>query len=209
MANRWVTWRGKHILVDDDGNIVNQEKNVGVHYGDLGKARDTYFWNINSSNRSTGHFGTGTYFISADEEKKLQDSPSFTRKDRPRQEVDFNDYKLYRPKIDSEGQRLHSGLKAINYNDYDSFDFRVMKDDLKRNGISESQINSAIENVEKARNEYISKGYINDYAGKYDSYSTIFMKSLDFDGIDVRGLEGLDNTAYGSVIYDINKKRKK
>ena len=24
MAERWITWRGRHILVDDDGNIVNK-----------------------------------------------------------------------------------------------------------------------------------------------------------------------------------------
>lgn len=44
----------------------------------------------------------------------------------------------------------------------------------------------------------------------YDSASTIFMKSLGYEGIDVRhlnkdsqGLSGLDNSGYGSVIYDI------
>lgn len=26
MAERWITWRGRHILVDDDGNIVNKNK---------------------------------------------------------------------------------------------------------------------------------------------------------------------------------------
>lgn len=36
-----------------------------------------------------------------------------------------------------------------------------------------------------------------------DSIPTIFMKSLGFDGIDVRGIDGLDNTKYGSVIYDL------
>ena len=28
MAERWITWRGRHILVDDDGNIVNKKKEV-------------------------------------------------------------------------------------------------------------------------------------------------------------------------------------
>ena len=36
-----------------------------------------------------------------------------------------------------------------------------------------------------------------------DSLATIFMKSIGYEGIDVRGT-GLDNTTYGSVIYDIN-----
>lgn len=38
----------------------------------------------------------------------------------------------------------------------------------------------------------------------YDSASTIFMKNLGYEGVDVRGLNGLDNTGYGSVIYDLH-----
>jgi len=26
MAERWITWKGRHILVDDDGNIIKKEK---------------------------------------------------------------------------------------------------------------------------------------------------------------------------------------
>ena len=35
-----------------------------------------------------------------------------------------------------------------------------------------------------------------------DSYATVFMKNMGYDGVDVRNT-GLDNTAYGSVIYDV------
>lgn len=38
-----------------------------------------------------------------------------------------------------------------------------------------------------------------------DSIPTVFMKKLGFDGVDVRGIDGLDNTDYGSVIYDLHK----
>ena len=41
-------------------------------------------------------------------------------------------------------------------------------------------------------------------AYKKDSLATVFMKSLGYEGIDTRGT-GLDNTAYGSVIYDVKK----
>ena len=37
---------------------------------------------------------------------------------------------------------------------------------------------------------------------KSDSLATVFMKSLGYEGIDARG-SGLDNTTYGSVIYDL------
>ena len=36
-----------------------------------------------------------------------------------------------------------------------------------------------------------------------DSPSTRFMKAMGYEGIDVRGFKGLDNTTYGSVIYDL------
>ena len=36
-----------------------------------------------------------------------------------------------------------------------------------------------------------------------DSASTHFMKQLGFEGVDVRHIKELDNTEYGSVIYDL------
>lgn len=194
-------------VIEETTKLNNYIPDIAVHYGDLGKARDTYFWNINSSNRSTGHFGTGTYFISIDEEKRIE-TTNFSRKDRPRKIVDFNEYKLYKPLIDSEAKRLHDGLKAVNYQKYDDFDFRILKDDLKRNNISEEQINKAIKKVEEIRKQYYKNGYNDDYQDKHDSLSTVFMKELGYNGIDVRNLEEFDNTAYGSVIYDLKKKKK-
>lgn len=35
-----------------------------------------------------------------------------------------------------------------------------------------------------------------------DSYATVFMKAIGYDGVDTRGTR-LDNTEYGSVIYDV------
>lgn len=43
---------------------------------------------------------------------------------------------------------------------------------------------------------------------KLDSYSTYLMKELGYDGVDVRGIKELDNTRYGSVIYDYDKTKK-
>lgn len=86
--------------------------NVGYHAGDLGKAEG--YWNMVSSNRSTGHFGTGTYFVG--DEVKINDS---TYGNRPHEKVDFSKYHLYRPVIESDGFDLHSALKYINDNIFD------------------------------------------------------------------------------------------
>lgn len=210
----WRTIGGRRVFIPDGYDLAEAMKesgkfdNYGVHYGDLGKAWDTTYFAINSSRRSTGHYGTGTYFISQDEDKRMQGT-NFSRKDRPRKLVDFNEYNLYRPQIDSEAGRLHQGLKAINYGEYDDIDFKIMKDDLIRNGISENSINDAVSKVEKTRKEYKINNYDNKYELKIDSLSTIFMKELGYNGIDVRGYEMYDNTGYGSVIYDLSKKRRK
>lgn len=177
---------------------------LGVHYGDLGKARDTNYFAMSSGRRSTGHFGNGTYFVSQEESNRLNNDETFTRKARPQSEIEFDDYNLYKPKIESEGFRLHDGLKAVNYGEYDSTDFEMLKNDLMRNGISEEQINNAINEVERIRQELKDADYKKQVEA--DSLSTEFMKALGFNGIDVRGLEGLDNTGYGSVIYDLDNK---
>lgn len=39
-----------------------------------------------------------------------------------------------------------------------------------------------------------------------DSASTRFMKRLGYEGVDTRGIKDLDNTEYGSVIYDLKGK---
>lgn len=57
---------------------------------------------------------------------------------------------------------------------------------------SKDEIKNALSEVNK---------HLDDKQG--DSLSTIFMKALGYDGVDVRGLDGLDNTTYGSVIYDL------
>ena len=63
---------------------------------------------------------------------------------------------------------------------------------------SEEQVAQALEEVNK---------HLDDTKG--DSLSTIFMKALGYEGVDTRHLQddgswaGLDNTTYGSVIYDL------
>ena len=205
-GKRWIYYKGRRILVNANGNI--EKKDYAIHYGNLGKARDTNFFAINSSKRSTGHFGNGTYFLSKEVADKSEYDKLFTRKDRPRQEIDFNEYDLYKPKTENEALRLHEGLKAINYGDYENYDYKFMKDDLKRNGISEEKIDKAINKVEVRKKELNSNNDF-EYQIKQDSLSTTFMKELGYNGIDVRGFEQLDNTGYGSVIYDLSKKRGK
>ena len=108
-----------------DGRVIPIKVSWGYHYGDLGKGRDTYFWDIDSSFRSSGHFGTGTYFFG---EKGNNENPIFKRQDRPFHKVNFNEYKLFKPKNDTDAFILHRGLRNVNYfKNLDTSDYEHMK----------------------------------------------------------------------------------
>ena len=174
-------------------------ENVGYHYGDLGKARDTNYFSMMSGRRSTGHFGNGAYFYSKQQEK----DEYFTRSDRPEHKVDFSKYKLYKPKDSEEAYILHNGLKAINYGEYDDIYFERLKDMLVRKKKTNIEIYGALAKTIK-ESERLRKASI-DIQLEADSPSTIFMKELGYEGIDVRHIEEYDNSSYGSVIYDLKK----
>lgn len=175
-------------------------ENVGYHYGDLGKARDTNYFSIMSGRRSTGHFGNGTYFFG----KKQEENGYFTRKDRPIHKIDFSEYKLYKPKDKEEAYILHEGLKAINNREYNDPYFERLKDMLIKKKKTNIEIYGSLSKVIK-EDERISKSSV-DIQLESDSPSTIFMKELGYEGIDVRHIEEYDNSTYGSVIYDLHNK---
>lgn len=273
--------------VDEAARI--EPPSYGYHAGDLGKAE--WFGNQAGSNRGTGHFGTGTYFVG--DESIISKSGS-TYSSRPRHKIDFGKYKLYKPKNEAMGVRVHQNLKALNSNslDLDGFFkrldvnmqnasklYRELDDalfsgnreevDRIANRVFSKSDFEAIEDAAKERLETWHRYNVEDatferayraemeerlerelaetmeYGGKYDQFifemandlrvsekkirealrktkavvdgydtagttflredspSTIFMKELGFEGVDVRGIKGLDNTEYGSVIYDL------
>ena len=84
------------------------EENQGINYGDLGKGGDTSYGRMDGS-RDTGHFGTGTYFVSP----KGYASESY--KKRPSNTIDFSEYdNLYKPSNGKEALALHDYLRNIN-----------------------------------------------------------------------------------------------
>ena len=249
------------------------DRDVAYHAGDLGKAEG--YWNMMSSNRGTGHFGTGTYFVG--DEAKIGDDHYGKR---PHEKVDFSNYNLFKPMFEEDGFKLHSALKYINDNIFDypiakmsfdeKWDVRKKADDaeytLWDDDATDAEKADAQKVLDGFKEQFKSVGYDPDkmdaqelyealkdvsseyratrsqlgmilgrnfrgldydamgakidsimqgiydevsqiedaYAAKYeDSPSTRFMKALGYEGIDVRGFKNLDNTTYGSVIYDL------
>jgi predicted RNA methylase len=185
--------------------LANVSYNNAYHSGDLGYGKDTVLGRM--SGRSTGHFGTGVYFVGNPRQIK---SPFGLRNDRPTQKVSFDGFNLARPRDDSQANLLHDGLEKVN--DLVTADLETQKsnDKIKRAAsdiwfavgagkFSEEQIQQAIRDaLAEAAPLYDEVIHTSKYV---ESASTRVMKKLGFDGVDVRGLEKYDNTSYGSVIY--------
>jgi hypothetical protein len=260
----------------ESGKTEGAKYSLGYHAGDLGKAEG--YWNMVSSNRGTGHFGTGTYFVG--DEAQISDSHYGKR---PHEKVEFSNYHLFKPLYEQEGFDLHSGLKYINDSislyPIASMDFKARYGAMKKaekaeytfywdDDATEAEKAEAQKTLDGLKEQFESIGYDPDnwdseklyealddisrdyrqaksklsmilanrgetvlldfdsaeakietaikgvydevskiedaYAARYeDSPSTRFMKALGYEGIDVRGFKGLDNTKYGSVIYDL------
>lgn len=300
----------------DDGDMrfsrrTTNDGDIGYHYGDFGKGRDTRRGEMGG--RSTGHFGTGTYFF-GNKQKNAYGG-------RPEHAVDFSKYNMARPKNAEDADALHRYLKKIN-DTYgmgealdksgrdsvmseitkigDSFDVpasdiekmveygrRISKrgtavaisaamsrdgytpdfgyakriEDmsaadivkmLRKKGMVDTDggtedFYGAADSIARGMREYLSDiggyssahidaesilgkdgvGRISKILGKDeaeiesavrdivrngvdtaedgDSASTVFMKRLGFDGVDVRNIDGFDNSRYGSVVYDLDK----
>lgn len=178
------------------------EKSVGgpsmaYHAGDLQYGRDTTLGRM-MGGRSTGHFGTGVYFVS---------EPSLIsgRQGRPVQAVDLSEYNLARPSSPESAKRLHDALRTVNRMedaaDVDTRDGSTAIANMQSVlGLSsQNEIRSAMkEAVAEAAELRPTYAFESDYI---DSASTRLMKKLGYDGVDTRGLKGFDNTEFGTVVY--------
>lgn len=246
--------------------------NVGYHAGDLGKSE--YLQNQRGSNRGTGHFGTGTYFVGNIENINLG-----TYKDRPLHVVDFTPYRLYKPSS-YNARKFHEALKYVNAHherfmnggEWNSKDMVAL-----RNGDHETRVEllrkyswlvdpnnpeeidrdfqqearMSIEDYLSGEESYYTDEYfekfVEDLKDFYkekmrkvndalfelhllfnlseekikqmlddifseikqnpdrhsDSASTRFMKRIGYEGVDVRHIPNMDDTEFGSVIYDL------
>lgn len=93
----------------------------GLHFGDLDVAKKADTRGI-MSNRGTGHFGTGFYFVS----DRYMNS---NYHDRALWDIDYSKYNLFKPRSNSEAYRLHDALKALN-NCFFMYHYRHLSEEL-------------------------------------------------------------------------------
>ena len=176
---------------------------LAYHAGDLGYGLDTTLGRMEPG-RSTGHFGTGTYFTSS-KERSLPAGDST----RPVSEVDLSGYNLARPKSEDDAKYLHDGLRDVN----DLVGSRKLDNPKTQEEIRKAAFNIWIsilprgktpQDIEKMIPEVLAKSSSakNSHSNAYaESASTLLMRRLGYEGVDTRHIPGYDNRHYGTVVY--------
>ena len=154
------------------------------------------------SNRGTGYFGTGHYFVDSNSKHYLDESSTYSK--LPYSSIDISQYdNLFKANNDTIAKSLHEFLKNLT---------RYTQGDTKFN-ISElfSQFENIFGNTVMDIKEFESRiNGLKDFMSKSnlgdrsDSVSTQFMKSLGYGGVDTRGTRFAD-IEYGTVIYDLKE----
>lgn len=154
------------------------------------------------SNRGTGYFGTGHYFVDSNSKHYLDNSSTYSK--LPYSSVDISQYdNLFKANNDTVARNLHEFLKNItrytqgeakfNTNELFSQFENVFGNTVMDIKDFESRINRL--------KDFMTNSSLSD---RSDSVSTQFMKSLGYGGVDTRGTKFAD-TEYGTVIYDLKE----
>jgi hypothetical protein len=176
-------------------SLLIESLDIGYHRGNGGIASDTTQKRMDSG-RSTGHFGTGTYFVGNPE-------LATGRGDRPLLKFDLSGLTLAKPR-GHDAIELHNTLRLFNIQIMNNNPLTWGEPRLKAEQIlfrlclilfgtgKREVVKNAMLGVEKLFRDKKDDGF--------KTPSTYLMQSLGFQGIDVRGTPA-DNTMYGSVIY--------
>jgi len=155
--------------------------------------------------RSTGHFGTGFYFFS-DENRAVEYAEPDNRKVS---QLDISDYNLARA---TKG--LHEVLKDINNSseaseamwsggDYEFSTYTFIRvGSVTGDFVTEEQAREMRDRAQEIFNK--QKDIPPARYRERDSISTVVMKAMGYEGVNAVGTD-LDNSTYGTVIYDIKK----
>ena len=209
------------------------ESDYNYHVGNLNGSKLQPYYSDNifvMSGRGTGHFGSGMYFSTYNHEdkaeysKKYQSSfklnPELIQVDGSVYRVDLDIYKnLFRVKSTVQAEFLFKTLKNINHLFYYynseredgitipvelSKRYLIAKNNCEELGIKIPPYREFINLLETACKDYI-EGKYGKKSVNSASMSTRIMEYSGFNGVNVSGIKGYDNTTHGSVIYDVSK----
>ena len=194
--------------------LMNEDFNY--HYTHGQEHNGTPYYSDNKfmmQGRDTGHFGSGTYFSTYkfDNNRDIEqynaeraDEPQFIRIRDNVYRVDLGFYKnLYKVPNQEWGNVLYTTLERVNqlYNmvangNYNcAAHYQIIRNNSNHLGL-------------KCPSYYQLMKMALEHAKHDDdirSFSTVFMEYNGYNGVNVSGIYGLDNTLHGSVVYDLSK----
>lgn len=154
------------------------------------------------SNRGTGYFGTGHYFVDSATKHELDNNGYYSK--MPYTSVDISQYdNLFKATTDEVADRLHTFLANLTSftqgsDNYDVSElFAQFKSVFGDTIMDVKEFGSRLDQLKA----FMSNSSLDD---RSDSVSTQFMKSLGYGGVDTRGTRFAD-TRYGTVIYDLKE----
>jgi len=183
---------------------------------------------IMMSGRDTGHFGSGLYFstYSCKDYAYKDDVQQYKDTYKPEEKglinvkkglyrVDADIYQnLYRVTNENQGHYLHRTLRMVNssISEHRSkqgdfrFTYPIIKHNLELLGLKMPSYREFTEMAKAGFNDFqkMRKTYDRNHVDRR-SMSTRIMEYNGYNGVNTSGIPGLDNTTYGSVIYDIQK----
>jgi hypothetical protein len=181
---------------------------------------------IMMAGRSTGHFGSGTYFSTyrfedeVDFERFVFNNKEVFDANKPFASVskglhliDLDFYHLYKPLNREHADLLFETLKMINrlsgyYNtglekiDFSDVNTKVLLTKINYN-LSKLDLKKPTL-LEFARLFEAVRKDVNQ-KNSFASLSTRFMEYNGYNGVNVNNIHGYDNTLHGSVVYDLSK----
>lgn len=170
--------------------------------------------------RETGHFGSGTYFSTYRDIKGIDNYGDFSRNQNPNfieikdhlYRVDFGLYKnLYRVRSKKQGDVLYTMMANLNRmaNKIAYMGHFQSKAANYANSHLYQKIKSNADGLGLKCPSYYELTRMAQKLGQDEndirSFSTVFMEWNGYNGVNVSGIDGYDNTKHGSVIYDLSK----
>lgn len=154
------------------------------------------------SDRGTGYFGTGHYFVDSNTKHELDNNSSYSS--LPYTSIDISKYdNLFKATSDEVADALHTFLKNLTKftQGSDSFDVSELFSQFQK-VFGETTMD--MQEFDAKLSQLKAYMQSSDMSDRGDSVSTQFMKSLGYGGVDTRGTKYAD-TRYGTVIYDLKE----
>lgn len=154
------------------------------------------------SDRGTGYFGTGHYFVDSATKHELDNNSSYSK--LPYTSIDISQYdNLFKATTNEIADGLHTFLKNLTKFTQGSDTYSISElfsQFQKVFGETTMDMQEFDAKLEQLKT-YMQNSNMYD---RGDSVSTQFMKSLGYGGVDTRGTKYAD-TRYGTVIYDLKE----